>query len=44
MIREAQGRPFEALEALEKVVELHPHLPHLQERIDHLTAQLGEAI
>ena len=44
MIREAQSRPVEALEALEKVLELHPHLAHLQERIDHLTRQLGEAI
>ncbi len=44
MIREAQGRPFEALEALEKVVKIHPKLPHLGERIDHLTRQLGEPI
>jgi len=44
MIREAQGRPFEALEALEKLIHIHPHLPHLRERIDELSAQLGQAI
>ena len=44
MIREAQGRPFEALEALEKVMHIHPHLPHLRERIDELSARLGQAV
>ncbi len=44
MIREAQGRPFEALEALERVMRIHPGLPHLQMRIDRLTAELGEPI
>ena len=44
MIREAQGRPFEALEALEQVLRIHPGLPHLQLRIDRLTAELGEPI
>jgi tetratricopeptide (TPR) repeat protein len=44
MIREAQGRPFEALEALEKLVHIHPRLPQLRERIELLSAQLGEAI
>jgi len=44
LIRERQGRPFEALEALEKVMRIHPHLPHLQQRIDRLTEQLGEPI
>ena len=44
MIREAQGRPFEALEALEKVMHIHPHLPHLRERIEQLSARLGQAI
>ena len=44
LIREAQGRPFEALEALEKVIRIHPRLPQLRERIDHLTRQLGEPI
>jgi len=44
MIREAQGRPFEALEALEKLLHIHPRLPQLRERIEQLTAQLGEAI
>jgi tetratricopeptide (TPR) repeat protein len=44
MIRESQHRPFEALEALEKVIAIHPKLPQLQPRIDHLTRQLGESI
>ena len=44
MIREAERRPFAALEALEKVVAIHPRLPQLQLRIDHLTKQLGESI
>ena len=44
MIRESQHRPFEALEALEKVLAIHPRLPQLQLRIDHLTRQLGEPI
>ncbi|MFP8880038.1 MAG: hypothetical protein VCE43_11590 [Myxococcota bacterium] len=44
MIREHQHRPFEALEALERVVAIHPRLPQLQLRIDHLTRQLGEPI
>jgi tetratricopeptide (TPR) repeat protein len=44
MIREAQGRPFEALEALEKLIHIHPHLPHLRDRIEQLSARLGQAI
>lgn len=44
LIREAQDRPFEALEALERVLSLHPHLPHLRERVEILTRQLGEPI
>ncbi len=44
MIRETQGRPFEALEALERVMRIHPRLPNLGERIDRLSRQLGEAI
>jgi tetratricopeptide (TPR) repeat protein len=44
MIREAQGRPFEALEALERVMRIHPKLPRLRDRIEKLTAQLGETI
>ncbi|MGE4606148.1 MAG: hypothetical protein AAEJ52_05340 [Myxococcota bacterium] len=44
MIREYQHRPFEALEVLERVVAIHPRLPQLQLRIDHLTRQLGEPI
>ena len=44
LIREAQQRPFDALEALEKVQYIHPHLPHLRERIDRLTRALGEPV
>ena len=44
MIREAQGRPFEALEALERVMRIHPKLPRLRDRIEKLSAQLGETI
>ena len=44
LVRETQGRPFEALEALEKVVQIHPRMPQLAERVAHLTAQLGEPI
>jgi len=44
LIRAAQGRPFEALEALEQVARLYPRLPHLQERVDQLTRELGEPI
>ena len=44
MIREAQGRPFEALEALEKLLHIHPRLPHLRDRIEALSALLGQAI
>ena len=34
LIRELQGRPFDALEALERVTKIHPQLPHLKQRID----------
>ena len=44
MIREVQGRPFEALEALEKVMHIHPYLPYLRERIEELSARLDQAI
>jgi tetratricopeptide (TPR) repeat protein len=44
LIREAQNRPFEALEALERVSQIHPQLPNLRERVDRLTAQFGVAI
>ena len=44
LIREAQRRPFEALEALEKVMQIHPRMQHLIERVDHLTRQLGDPI
>ena len=44
MIREAQGRPFEALEALERLLHIHPQMPHLRERIEELSARLGQAI
>lgn len=44
LIREAQNDPFAALEALEQVIRIHPQMPHLSERIEHLTGMLGEAI
>jgi tetratricopeptide (TPR) repeat protein len=44
LIREGQGRPFEALEALEQISRLHPRLPHLDERVARLTRQLGDPI
>ena len=44
LVEEARGRPFEALEALEKVIRIHPRMPHLEERIDALTEGFGEAI
>ena len=44
MIREAQDRPFEALEALEKVIRIHPRLPHLQERIDQISERFGQSV
>jgi len=44
LIRESQRRPFEALEALARVVEIHPHMSHLSQRVANLTAQLGEPI
>jgi tetratricopeptide (TPR) repeat protein len=44
LIREAEARPFEALEALERVVQIHPQLPGLLLRVDRLTRQLGEPI
>jgi tetratricopeptide (TPR) repeat protein len=44
LIREAEGRPFEALEALEQIARLHPRLPHLAERVARLTRQLGDPI
>jgi tetratricopeptide (TPR) repeat protein len=44
MIREAQGRPFEALEALERLLHIHPRMPFLNERIEELSAQLGQAV
>ncbi len=43
MIREAQGRPFEALEALERLLHIYPRLPHLRDRIEQLSAKLGQA-
>ena len=44
LIREAQRRPFEALEALEKVMQIHPRMQHLTQRVNHLTRQLGDPI
>jgi tetratricopeptide (TPR) repeat protein len=44
LIREAEHKWFEALEALDKVSRIHPKMPQLQERLDQLSRQLGEAI
>jgi tetratricopeptide (TPR) repeat protein len=44
LIREAQHKWFEALEALHRVSKIHPKMPQLQERLDQLSRQLGEAI
>ena len=44
LILEAEGKPFEALEALEQVIAIHPRLPQLPQRIEKLTRQLGEAV
>ena len=44
MIREAQGHPFEALEALEKLIRVHPQMPGLLPWIDRLTRALGDPI
>ena len=44
LIREAQDRPFEALQALERVYQIYPQLPNLGEWVDRLSSQLGQAI
>ncbi len=44
MIHEAQGRPFEAMEALERVRSIHPHLPRIAERIQQLIDRFGRAV
>jgi tetratricopeptide (TPR) repeat protein len=44
LIREAQNKPFEALEALERASQIYPQLPNLGEWVDRLTSELGEAI
>ena len=44
MIHEAQGRVFEALEALEKLIRVHPQMPGLRAWIDQLTRALGDPI
>ena len=43
LIHEANGRVFEALDALERAGEIHPHLPHHADRVAQLTQQLGQA-
>jgi tetratricopeptide (TPR) repeat protein len=43
LIREAQNEPFAALEALEQVCRIHPQMPHLLDRVEQLSSNLGEA-
>jgi tetratricopeptide (TPR) repeat protein len=42
MIHQAHGRIFEALDALEKIARIHPHLPGLAERIRALERGLAQ--
>lgn len=44
MIHEAHGRSFEAMEALERVRGIHPHVPHIAERIQRLMDEFGLAV
>ncbi len=44
LIREAQNKPFEALEAVDGVSQIHPHLSNLRVWIDRLTSEFGVAI
>ena len=44
LIREAQHKWFEALEALDKVSKIHPKMPQLEERLEQLSQQLGQTI
>ena len=44
MIHEAHGRAFEAMEALERVRGIHPHLPYIAERIQRLLEKFGRAV
>jgi tetratricopeptide (TPR) repeat protein len=43
LIHEAHGRIFEALDALERIERIHPHLPDLAERIAALESELAQA-
>ena len=44
MIHEAHGRSFAAMEALERVRGIHPHVPHIAERIQRLMDEFGLAV
>lgn len=44
MIREAQERPEDALDALRRAAAVHPLLPHIEKRIQHLERNMGEPI
>ncbi len=44
LIHEAAGRWFDALEALDQVRRIHPRMPGLEERLDHISKQLGQAV
>ncbi len=44
LIHEAASRWFEALEALDQVRRIHPRMPGLEERLDQISQQLGQAV
>jgi tetratricopeptide (TPR) repeat protein len=44
LIREAQHKWFEALEALDKVSKIYPKMSELEQRLDQLSQQLGQTI
>jgi tetratricopeptide (TPR) repeat protein len=44
LIYEAAGRWLKALEALNQVRRIHPRMSGLEERIDHISKRLGQAV
>ncbi|MCE2392509.1 MAG: tetratricopeptide repeat protein [Proteobacteria bacterium] len=43
MIRQEQGQVFDALDALERIARIHPHMPQLDEWMEDLSGGLAEA-